>query len=207
MKTSGWRAAAAILLVGAIAGCAAKGPVKPKPPLPRVIALLPMANHSNSMLGPVLARNLLETRLIGSGYDITDPAKTDAGLKTIGITDGGQLRSATPQKLGQVLNVDGLLYGELLEFKYTNIGVFSKRSVEIKLTLVDAKTGEKLWEASKRESSSKTGFSKDAIKENLARGLGTQLLETALKSPLRPETETVTQSLVKALNKERKSRR
>jgi len=174
-------------------------------PFPQTVALLPMDNHSNSLLGPVLLRKLLEDILSGSSIDVQDTKDTDAILKKAGITDGGQLGSMTPEKLGKLLGVDGLLYGELLDFNYTNIGIISKRSVKARLYLVDPATGDTTWDATKQEVNSKTAFTADAMKENFALGLGTKLLETAMQSPLRPETETVARDLLGDLGRAKRS--
>jgi len=165
-------------------------------PFPTTAALLPMDNNSNNLLGPVLLRKLLEDLMAGSSIDVQDTKETDRILRKAGITDGGQLRSITPEKLGKLLGVEGLIYGELLDFSYTNIGVMSKRSVKARLFIVEPDTGDKLWDSTKQEVSSKTAFNADAIKENLAVGLGTKLIETAMQSPLRPETETVARDLL-----------
>ena len=129
----------------------------------------------------------------------------DRRLDGIGITDGGQLGAVQPQKLGEVLGVQALLYGELLQFGYTNLGVFNKRVVEVHLVLVEAATGRKLWEGTKKETTSKVGLNADAIKENLVTGLVEKYAETLLRNPLRPEAETVVQSLMRSLNQTKRN--
>lgn len=189
-----------------MSACATNQPrVRHAKPFPESVALLPMDNHSNSLIGPVLLRTLLEDLMAGSSFDVQDTKQTDATLQKEGITDGGQLRSMTPEKLGKLLGVDGLIYGELLDFNYTNIGVMSKRAVKARLYIVDPATGETLWDATKVEANSKMAFTADAMKENLAVGLGTKLIETALKSPLRPETEVVARELLGDLGRTKRN--
>ncbi|MBI4669071.1 MAG: DUF799 family lipoprotein [Elusimicrobia bacterium] len=197
---------AGISVAFAVASCASRGPiVRHDTPFPSKIALLPMNNLSVDMQGPILVRKLIEDHLIGSGYDIYDVETTDLKLRTISITDGGQLNATTPQELGKLLDVEALLYGELVEFKNMNIGVYSNRVVEAKFRLVDARTGEKLWESTKKQSNKKLGLSSEAIRDQLIEGYATKILENVMKNPLRPESEFVTRQLVKDLNRTRKN--
>jgi hypothetical protein len=170
-------------------------------PFPQTAALLPFANDSNSVIGPVLIRKLLEDYLSGSSLDVQDTAETDSRLRTIGITDAGQFRATSNQKMGELLEVEVLFYGELIDFSYTNVGVLSKRSVKFRLAMVDAKTGEKLWESERASVNSKAGLSADSIKDNFASGLGTKLVEKAMGSPLRPESEDVVHELLRDLTR------
>lgn len=188
-----------------LGGCAEqRQAARPARPFPEKVALLPVSNYSNSMVGPVLLRKIIEEYLLASTMEVQETGDTDEALKTIGISQGGQLNSSTPQKLGELLEVDGLLYCELLDFSYTNIGVMSKRSVKARLLLVETATGARLWETEKESVGSRAALSADAIKENFARGMGEKLLETAMRSPLRPETEDVAHALLKDLARARK---
>jgi len=194
-----------LLVLAAGAGCA-PGVRKPRhlTPFPAQLALLPLDNHAVSLAAPVLIRRLLEMYLVGGQYHPAPAAEVDEKLRAIGITDGGQVRSVTPAKLGETLGADALLMGEVLTFKYTNIGIYSKREVEVHLKLVLAATGEVLWEDTRKEANSKAGFTADAIKENLVGGLSTELVEKAMKDPLRPESETVFNALMRGLNRTRR---
>jgi hypothetical protein len=163
-----------------------------------------MNNFANNVQGPHLVRKLVEMRLRGSGFDSMDLKEIDRRLDGLGITDGGQLGAVQPQKLGETLGVQALLYGEVLQFGYTNLGVYNRRVVEVRLVLVEAASGRKLWEGTKKETTSKVGLNADAIKENLVVGLVEKYAETILKNPLRPEAETVVQMLVRDLNRTRR---
>ena len=117
----------------------------------------------------------------------------------MGITDGGQLGSATPQKLGETLNADALIYGDLLEFAYQTTGFLNVRKVRAKFKMVDAKTGNVLWENEGKGSTSKTSFSSsDAIKSGI-KALGGKVLESITKNPLKQETLEMVGNAVKTL--------
>ena len=195
-----------ILAAGlALAGCAAP-PARiahPKP-FPARVALLPLANHSNSLAGPQLIRQLIHMRLTGGLYRPMSVDEVDRRLRELGVTDGGQLGAIPPARLGEALQADGLLIGEVLAFDRQTLGVMNKRAVEVRLRLVDPATGATLWEATRRQANSKVGLSQDAIAENLAGGIAEKLVENVMHNPLRPESEDVVQSLMKELNTARK---
>lgn len=200
------RMVAMSLVVLLAAGCASHAvkKVHRATPFPARVALLPLESHVVSMQGPVLVRKLLEMRLVGGGYNPPLANEVDEKLRAIGITDGGQLRSVSATRLCETLGVDAVLMGDLLEFKYTNIGVYAKRAVKAQLRLVAAGTGEVLWQGMREDSSSKLGLSSEGIRDNLVGGLAVKLVETALKNPLRPESETVCAALMRDLNRFRK---
>lgn len=197
--------ALAALLASALAGCAATQPkVRHGTPFPVRIVLLPLDNQSLDLQGPLVVRNLLETYLAAAGISVADTRTVDEKLREIGISEGGQLGSATAQKLGEVLEVDALLYGEITEFKSVNVGVYASRIVEAKLWLVDARTGARLWEATQRKANSQASLSKEAAKRTLATGYAERAAENIRNSPLLPESEDVARQLIKSLNKARR---
>lgn len=191
-----------------LAGCAAPA-AAPKArhaaPFPQRLALLPMDNQSTDLRGPDLVRELLKDSLDLANFELAENAEVDEKLKSIGISDGGQLNAVTPQRLGELLGADALVYGDLTEFSNANVGVYANRTVEVSLKLVDAKTGEKLWETSKRKANSKLGLSKDAALGNLKSGYAEKALEGIMNNPLRPEAEEAVRLLVKDLLKFRRS--
>src|ERR1043166_4538102 len=201
MNFRSWRTAWLLLLL-AYAGCASHQvkKVHRTTPFPARVVLLPLSNASNSLQGPILIRHLLESRLTGGGYNPLPSPQVDEKLKAIGITDGGQLPSVSATRLCDTVGADAVLMGDLMNFKYTNIGVYAKRAVQVHLKLVAAGSGEVLWESTREDSSTKLGLNGEAIRENLVVGMATKLVETALKSPLRPESESVCSALFRDLN-------
>lgn len=163
------------------------------------IALLPFNNQTVSLDGPVLVRALIEGELLRAGFRVKGLERTDEALKAIGITDGGQLPSKSPQELARALQVDGLLYGELEAFDSKNVGVYSNRTVGVKLWLVKGEDGSKVWQAEKKKSNPKAALTASGVKDALVEGYGRKLAETAMKSPLKPEAEVVADQIVRDL--------
>ena len=84
-----------------LAGCAVKPKmISPNYAAPARIAVLPMSNQSNDLKGPEYVREVFIRNLESRGYVVASVKETDELLRTkLGITDGGQLRSTTAEKI------------------------------------------------------------------------------------------------------------
>ncbi len=113
----------------------------------RRVAVLPMKNDTNDVDGPNVVRKRMIEALQDRSYVVKDVKETDQVLRDqMGITLGGQLELTTAQKLGEVLGVEGVLYGTLMDFDETNTGILDVRKVRAKFRLVNTGTGIALWE-------------------------------------------------------------
>jgi hypothetical protein len=181
----------ALFLLSVLAGCGPTHPLylKKGASVPLRIAVLPVDNMTTDLDGPPAVRALTQ-KLVGlCGFGAPSQEEVDGTLKDqFGITDGGQLPSVSAQKLGEGLKVDGLLYGNLEEFSYINIGFFQKRTVQARFWLVDAATGEKVWEDEQKVSDSLIVTDLKDAEKALAVGLGVEWAEKMLKITLLPET-------------------
>lgn len=109
------------------------------------VAVLPLYNATNDVNGPILVRKVFNKR-IHRNYKTMSLNEIDRTLRDkMGITHGEQLDIATPQKLGEVLGVDGVVYGYLLNFDDITTGVYNVRKVRAGFKLVDTRTGRTLW--------------------------------------------------------------
>ncbi|MBI4064213.1 MAG: DUF799 family lipoprotein [Elusimicrobia bacterium] len=194
-----------VFAAGFLFSCATKKRAsRPQVFFPSVVAVLPFHNYTNDLQGPDVTRSLLEISLNRHGYRMIDAKTVNSRLKEMGITDGGQLGGVRSKELGAKLGADGLLYGDLLEFKNVNLGVFANRKVELKLKLVDAKTGDIVWEKKREKSHKKFAAKKPQVKKILVEGYAEKVMENIRRSPLREESEEVVRLLVQDLNKIRK---
>lgn len=115
-------------------------------PLKRV-AVLPMKNDTADVDGPNVVRKKMIEMLENKSYVVKDVKESDQILRDqMGINLGGQLDMTTPQKLAETLGVEGLLYGTLMDFDETTTGVLDVRKVRAKFKLVNAATGQTMWE-------------------------------------------------------------
>ena len=109
------------------------------------VAVLPIHNETADIDGPVMVRQLFDQKL--RPYYKTIPIDTvDVILRDqAGVTLGGQLAMIQPEKLGEILGVDGLVYGYLLNFEDVKTVIYNVRKVRAAFKLVDARTGKTVW--------------------------------------------------------------
>lgn len=141
---------ATITLLAFVTGCLPP----PTPHLPRDlsnplkrVAILPMKNDTNDVDGPELMRKKLAQALENRSYVVKDLKETDKILRDrMGITLGGQLSLTTAQELGRELGVEGVLYGTLMDFDESTLGAINVKKVRGKFKIVNAMTGQTVWE-------------------------------------------------------------
>lgn len=109
---------------------------------PTRIAVLPAINETTDMDAPFIFRILAIAELTDKGYTVVDLDRIDEALKGKGIYEGGQIESLTPKEIGELVGADGFLYIRVMGYG-RQIGV--QLRMEGSFTLVEAKTGEKIW--------------------------------------------------------------
>lgn len=196
------RRRAGILFLAFLAGCALQPKmIAPNYVPPRTIAVLPMANQSTDLRGPEYVRQVLIRNLESRGYIVAPVKETDEILRTkLGITDGGQMGSAVPAKICQALKVDAAVYGELIDFKFLNVGVYQNKLVEARFKLV-GKDGQALWEDQRKASRKYIGTSLKEARNALAIGLAEKMVGNILKAPLYEQVQQVVRMAVSTLPK------
>jgi len=111
------------------------------------VAVLPLRNDTTDIDGPNVMRAKMVEALEHRSYVVKDLKETDQMLRDLmGITLGGQLEMTTAKKLGETLGVEGVLYGTLMDFDETTTGLYNVRKVRGKFKLVNAVTGQTVWE-------------------------------------------------------------
>ncbi|MDE2293227.1 MAG: DUF799 family lipoprotein, partial [Elusimicrobia bacterium] len=139
----------------------------------------------------------VEKDLRARGWAVDDPARVDAALKDLGVTDGGQLPSVDSRKLGQAVGAPGLMFGTIEEFADMNVGFARRRAVRVSLRLIDAATGQRLWEAVGQDQTEIVTLDRRAAERALMVGLAQKALENATGKPLAAETRA---AVAKALS-------
>ena len=109
---------------------------------PTRVAILPVRSETADRDAPIVFRVLARAELADKGYALVDFAQIDAALREKGIEEAGQIESLTPQEIGECVGADGLLYINVLGYG-RQVGVHLK--MEGSFTLVETKTGQKLW--------------------------------------------------------------
>lgn len=189
------RLPAAVLWAAAAWGCASARPAAYLAPdfasaAPRAVAVLPFDNESMSFEAPETLRRLVAERLLFTGAKVLYGEEVDERLKSLGVTDGGQLGAYAPADIGAALGADGLLYGRVEEFVYQNVGFVRKREVRLRLKLVSAPEGKRLWEDAGSGTSVRLAFKKSEAGRAFIEGVLEQTAERLFKAPLEAEAES-----------------
>ncbi len=151
MRTRSMCARRILVMCLGIIGCSMTAclsmPVAPNVSNPiRQVAVLPLINNTNDVAGPNAVRTRIVDEVARHAYVVKPLTEVDQALKDqMGITLGSQLDMTTPQKLGEVLGVDGVIYGSLEDFSHNVSGVANVKRVRIRTKLVNCKTGETVW--------------------------------------------------------------
>ena len=115
--------------------------------LPNKIAILPFVNRTpNPEAGP-LVRKMFYNFFSSLNYRDVEPYVIDDNLKTnrvyADITSG---KKVSPQKLGQLLGVDAVIYGEVLSLGKIYALVYSDNQAGLKAQMVWCRSAKPIWE-------------------------------------------------------------
>jgi hypothetical protein len=186
-----------------LAGCAAAPKYQGTPP-PNV-AVLPFDSMSNDVGAPEAVRKVVWEKFKAFGFIVAPLDQIDAALRPLGVTQGGQLRATTPEKLVAATGADLLCYGMVEKFDHVTLGIVEKRVVRLNARLVNGE-GTVLWNRTRESSKSDSDLGAMSSLGSLGKAIGGQLkdkvIEGALVGKLRPETDDCVNALVKSLPKQ-----
>jgi hypothetical protein len=120
------------------------------------------------MDAPKAFRPKLFNAILDKGYVSPPITSIDHILAQKDIKEAGQLGALTPQEIGTCLNVDALLYSTVTAWNTKYLVVYSSITVGARFQLIDAKTGEQLWESKREVSEKRFGANEDQMERNLA---------------------------------------
>ncbi len=132
-----------------LAGCGGMPALGPQPdptnPIKR-LAMLPLRNDTTDVEAPNFVREKLAEAMQKRFYNVQPLEETDRILRDqLGITLGGQLGMATTAQLREALQVEGLLYGTLMNFEEITTGIVNVRKVRGKFHIIDTNTLSVFW--------------------------------------------------------------
>jgi hypothetical protein len=187
-----------LLAVLSLSGCpsGARPYIKSGFRVPGRVAVLPLNNMTNSLGGALYVRDKL-TEYVRNvrGWEVADEAKVDAGLRTLAITDGGQLNASTPQKISGAVGAPVLLYTDLVDFGYTTLGFINTKKCRARIRVVDGASGELLYSAEGHGAESGTAVTGQGALEAGAGALGGQLADKAVGRPLANQVQDMLDEL------------
>ena len=192
-------AVAGLILGCSMSGCAVKPDYIRKPfhPAKRVV-VLPLANETNDMKAAHRVRHLLRRGLQRKGYQVLPLNQTDARLRKLGITQGGQLRSRRPKEVAKLFGQSVCLYGRMIDATNVTLGVVMKRKVKVEAKLVD-REGVMLWKHTAAAGRSKLELNKKKMKRALKRQLAKKLIGSIISHPLQREMKKCVDHILKTL--------
>jgi parallel beta-helix repeat protein len=112
---------------------------------PRTVAVLPFFDLSRSKQGFETVRRGFYNHFSSLPFKDLELARIDETLAKAGLTDPEQILKTPPQKLGELLGVDAVIYGEISDFDKLFLVMYSQVSVGAKIRMFDTKTGNFLW--------------------------------------------------------------
>ncbi len=166
--------------------------------VPERIAILPLENHTTDLRGPDFIRVWIFYQMQISGYAMEPLDFVDRELSRLGISDAGQLPSVSMRALQSELRVPAALFGELLEFRRVNVGIYQKTHIELKLKLVELTTGRILWECEDKIDQGMV-VPPEMASDFFIDGLTRRWLDLLNNTPMQNEVVRLTRRMVKTL--------
>jgi parallel beta-helix repeat protein len=125
---------------------------------PRTVAILPMVNRTHSDQAFDVVRRTLYNHFSSLRYTDLELYEVDAKLKEAQLTNAEEVAKTSPARLGEILGVDAVMYGEITHYDRIYAGLYSQVSVGARLTMVDTKTGKVLWKGEHTARKHQGGF-------------------------------------------------
>ena len=170
--------------------------------VPTKIAILPFTNESADVSVDKFARAYLYERISSlNRHEVLSLDVVDAALEEMGITEGGQLPTATVQEICEKTGADGIIYGDVLVAKRVMLGLYFNKEFECHYTMYRGNDGVVFWDETKNDSEKKIVLDPDEMLKTAASAMvneiATDTLLKAFKShPLYKQIESVTNSAI-----------
>lgn len=113
---------------------------------PRSILVLPPLNESTDIRGTYSYLSTVTSPLAEMGYYVFPVMEVDQFMKENGLPTAGEMHQVPPQKVGEILGADAVLYITLKQYGTKYVVISSVTTVEVVGKLVDTQTGIVLWE-------------------------------------------------------------
>ena len=115
--------------------------------LPRKVAILPFVNKTSTPEAGVLVRRMFYNFFSSLNYRDLEPFDIDDNLRLNGLyADVARGKQVSPQKLGQLLGVDAVVYGDVISLGKIFALVYSDNQAGLNARMVSCDTGQTIWE-------------------------------------------------------------
>ena len=124
--------------------------------LPKTVAILPFVNDTQEPAASDILRNALYGHVASSNYNFPHLKSIENRLAI--LDPEKPLSPADAELLTQLLDVDGLLFGRVIEYDTFFIGLYAQITFEVEITFVDNQ-GNIIWQDRIQEISREGGIS------------------------------------------------
>ncbi len=131
--------------------------------MPRSILVVPPLNETTDVNAPYTWLSTVTRPLVESGYYVFPVAVVDAFLKENGLPTPGEMNAVPPAKFHEILGADAVLFVVIEQWGQKYQIVASTTVVEARARLVEAATGQQLWEGTAMATESSNAGQGDPI--------------------------------------------
>jgi len=115
--------------------------------LPSRVAILPFVNKTSTPEAGVIVRRMFYNFFGSLNYRDLEPFVIDDNLRLNDLyTEVTAGKTVSPQKLGQLLGVDAVIYGDVISLGKIFALVYSDNQAGLKARMVSCATGQTIWE-------------------------------------------------------------
>lgn len=141
--------------------------IKDQPP--RLVAVIPFVNQTGHQAeeeekgAEYVVRTAFVNHLTTRRYETQRTIVTDRLLQEKGLVKPEEIAKLSPAKLGEITKADAIIYGDITHFSKIYAGLYAQIAVGAHVRMLDAKSGEVLWEASDVSRSHSGGWATDPL--------------------------------------------
>jgi hypothetical protein len=78
-------------------------------------------------------------------FEMIHPSRVDSRLKAEGLTSWDAIKALGPEELGDLLAVDGVIFGEVVHLDYIYGILYTQLAAGLRLEMISTASGETLW--------------------------------------------------------------
>jgi protein involved in polysaccharide export with SLBB domain len=123
---------------------------------PETVAILPFSAvpsaDADTTARLPMVRQIFDAYFSNLGYHQPSLDDVDQRLRRANLMTPEAIQAAGPKKLGEILDVDAVVFGKEFEVSSTSAVIFYRRKITGKISLVGARAGDSLWDAEYTES-------------------------------------------------------
>ena len=150
MSVYAQKAAALILLIPLIGGCAGRGVKYHNPEMDfaslKSVAVLPLSNLTKDQYAAERVRDVFITMLLATGsMYVIPPGEVFRGLARAGMADPTHPSAEEVKRLAGIVSVDAVITGTVREYGEVRSGQTAANTISVTLQMMEAQTGRVVW--------------------------------------------------------------